>query len=56
MATTGTHAINPLLYPSLPFNAQDDFTPISLIAAVPNVLVVGPRFPVKTLKELIETI
>ena len=53
VATTGTHAINPILYPSLPFDTKEDFTPISLIAAVPNVLVVGPRFSVKTLAELI---
>ena len=38
VATTGTHAINPVLFPSLPFDAKDDFIPISLIAAVPNLL------------------
>lgn len=54
VATTGTHAINPVLFPSLPFDAKEDFIPISLIAAVPNLLVVGPKLQVKSLQELIE--
>ena len=54
VATTGTHAINPALFPSLPFDAKEDFIPISLIAAVPNLLVVGPKLQVKSLPELIE--
>lgn len=54
VATTGTHAINPALFPSLPFDAKEDFIPISLIAAVPNLLVVGPKLQVKSLQELIE--
>ncbi|MDN4016479.1 Bug family tripartite tricarboxylate transporter substrate binding protein [Zwartia panacis] len=54
VATTGTHAINPVLFPKLPFDAKRDFIPISLIAAVPNLLVVGPRLQVKSLQELIE--
>lgn len=53
VATTGTHGINPILYPSLPYDAQHDFVPISLIAAVSNVLVVGPRLNVNDLGELI---
>lgn len=53
VATTGTHAINPILYSSLPYDAQQDFVPISLIAAVPNLLVVGPRLNVNDLGELI---
>lgn len=54
VATTGTHAINPVLFPKLPFDAKRDFIPVSLIAAVPNLLVVGPRLQVKSLQELIE--
>ncbi len=54
VATTGTQAINPVLFPSLPFDAKEDFIPISLIAAVPNLLVVGPKLQVKSLQELIE--
>jgi tripartite-type tricarboxylate transporter receptor subunit TctC len=42
MGTVGTHAINAALYPKLPFDPVKDFSPISLVASVPNVLVVNP--------------
>jgi tripartite-type tricarboxylate transporter receptor subunit TctC len=53
MATTGTHTINPGLYKNMPFDAVKDFAPITIIASVPNLLVVHPDVPVKTVKELI---
>jgi tripartite-type tricarboxylate transporter receptor subunit TctC len=52
MATNGTHAINPSLYSSLSYDAVKDFTPISLLAAVPLVLVVPAASPVKTVADL----
>ena len=42
MGTVGTHAINAALYPKLPFDPVRDFTPITLVAGVPNVLVMNP--------------
>jgi tripartite-type tricarboxylate transporter receptor subunit TctC len=42
MGTVGTHAINPSLYPRMPYDAVKDFVPITLVAGVPNVLVVNP--------------
>jgi tripartite-type tricarboxylate transporter receptor subunit TctC len=42
MGTVGTHGINQSLYPSLPFDPIKDFAPITLVAAVPNVLVMNP--------------
>ena len=42
MGTVGTHAINPSLYPKMPYDAAKDFAPITLVAGVPNVLVVNP--------------
>ena len=54
MATTGTHTINPGLYRNMPFDAVKDFAPITIIASVPNLLVVHPDVPVKTVKELVE--
>ncbi|MGY4828418.1 tripartite tricarboxylate transporter substrate binding protein [Sphaerotilaceae bacterium SBD11-9] len=42
MGTVGTHAINAALYPSLPFKPIKDFAPITLVANVPNVLVMNP--------------
>src|SRR5689334_15068366 len=42
MGTVGTQAINPSLYPKMPYDAARDFAPITLVAGVPNVLVVNP--------------
>jgi tripartite-type tricarboxylate transporter receptor subunit TctC len=42
MGTVGTHAINPSLYEKMPYDAKRDFVPITLMAGVPNVLVVNP--------------
>lgn len=48
-----SHTINPALYDKLPYDAQRDFVPITLLATVPNLLVVHPSMPVKTVRELI---
>ncbi len=44
MGTVGTHGINVSLYSKMPYDAVKDFAPISLVAAVPNVLVINPAF------------
>ena len=49
----GTLAVNPTLYRKLGYNPVTDFQPISLIAKVPNIMVVHPSLPVKSVKELI---
>ena len=54
MGTVATHAINPNLYPNMPYDAARDFAPIVLIATLPNLLVVHPSLPVRSVKELIE--
>jgi tripartite-type tricarboxylate transporter receptor subunit TctC len=41
MGAVATHAINPWLYAKMPYNALTDFTPITLVAQVPNVLVMN---------------
>jgi tripartite-type tricarboxylate transporter receptor subunit TctC len=43
MGTVGTHAINAALYPKMPYDPLKDFTPLTLAAGVPNVLVVNPQ-------------
>jgi tripartite-type tricarboxylate transporter receptor subunit TctC len=48
------HAINPLIYKKLPYDGVNDFTPISLLATFPQLVLVHPSLPVKTLQELIE--
>lgn len=54
MGTVATHALNPALYKRMPYDAAKDFAPISLLAIVPNVLVVNPNFPAKSVPELVE--
>jgi tripartite-type tricarboxylate transporter receptor subunit TctC len=54
MGTVATHALNPALYKKMPYDAVKDFAPISLLAFIPNVLVVNPDFPAKSIKELID--
>jgi tripartite-type tricarboxylate transporter receptor subunit TctC len=51
-AYSGTHSINPHIYSKMPFR-ESDFTPIIWLASVPQVVVVHPSLPVKTMKELI---
>jgi len=53
MGTVGTQAINPSLYAKMPYDAQKDFAPVVLVAGVPNVLVVNPQLPVRTVPDLI---
>ncbi|WP_420868819.1 Bug family tripartite tricarboxylate transporter substrate binding protein [Cupriavidus pauculus] len=53
MTISSTQAINPSLYRSIPFDPVKDFEPISVVATVPNVLVVNPAFPAKSMAELI---
>jgi tripartite-type tricarboxylate transporter receptor subunit TctC len=47
MGTVGTHAINAALYPKMPFDPIKDFAPISLVAGVPNVMVLNPAMAQK---------
>jgi len=54
LLTTGAIAINMSLYDKVEYDAIRDFAPISLIAASPLVVAVGPALPVKTLKELLQ--
>ena len=47
-------AMAPSLYASLPYDPTKDFTPVGLVAAAPNIMVVNPDFPVHSVKDLIE--
>jgi tripartite-type tricarboxylate transporter receptor subunit TctC len=51
---TGTHAINPALYARLPYDAVKDFSPISLVASTPYLLVVNPSVPAQSVRQLID--
>ena len=48
-----SHAISPTLYAKLPFNPRDDFTFVSTMWSLPNMLVVNLDLPAKTVPELI---
>jgi tripartite-type tricarboxylate transporter receptor subunit TctC len=52
-ATVGTHAINPTLYKSLPYDAVRDFTPIALVAEAPVAIIANPALSASNLGELI---
>jgi tripartite-type tricarboxylate transporter receptor subunit TctC len=47
------HAVNPSLYPKLPYDTLTDLTPVALVAMSPSVLIVHPSVPAKTARELI---
>ena len=53
IATISTHVVNPIVHPDLRYDPLADFTFISEIASVPNVVSVHPSVPARTLAELI---
>lgn len=53
MGFVGTHAINPSLYSSLPYDNVKSFEPVSLVATATIILVLHPSLPPKSVKELI---
>ncbi len=53
LLSTTSHAINPSVYPSLPYDTLKDFATVTQVANVPTVLVVHPSVPVKTVQELV---
>jgi tripartite-type tricarboxylate transporter receptor subunit TctC len=54
VGTVSTHAINPFIYKNLQHDTVKDFQPVSLIARLPNMLVVNPKIPAKSVTELVE--
>ena len=58
MGAVATHAINPSLFAKMPYDPVRDFTPVSLVASVPNVLVINPevaaRHGIGTLGDLVK--
>jgi tripartite-type tricarboxylate transporter receptor subunit TctC len=53
MGHIGTLAVNPSLYPKLPYNPLKDFAPVAWVANVPNVLVLHPSTKASNLKEFV---
>ena len=53
LAVAASFTISPALYKQLPYDAARDFTPITMVSAFPNILVVHPSLPVASFSELI---
>jgi tripartite-type tricarboxylate transporter receptor subunit TctC len=56
LGSISTHSIGPTVYSKLPYNVNTNFTPISIVADVPLVLVVHPSVPATNLTELLALI
>jgi len=56
MAISTGFMVNPSLYAKVPYDPIKDFTAVTLVAASPNVVVVNPQVPAKTLPELVQLI
>jgi tripartite-type tricarboxylate transporter receptor subunit TctC len=54
LATVSTHGVNPAINPKLPYDALRDFTPISNLASVPNVVSAHPSLGVSDVRQLVE--
>jgi tripartite-type tricarboxylate transporter receptor subunit TctC len=56
LLTASTHAINPLLYKDMPFDAVKDFTPITLIASGPLIVSTTPSMPANNLRDFFDLV
>src|SRR5882757_5811762 len=56
MVVSTGFVVNPSLYAKVPYDAVKDFAPVKLVAVSPNVVVVNPSVPAKTLPELVQLI
>jgi tripartite-type tricarboxylate transporter receptor subunit TctC len=53
MGALSTHAVNPSLYSTMPYDAVKDFAPLSLVAITPNVLIVKTGMPIASVRDLV---
>jgi len=53
MGTVSTHAIAPSVYANVPYDIVKDFTPLTMVGTIPDLIVVNPNVPVKNLAEFI---
>jgi tripartite-type tricarboxylate transporter receptor subunit TctC len=54
--TLSSAVLNAALYRNIPFDVRRAFAPVSLIGLIPNIVVVSPRLPTATLRELVELV
>ena len=53
MLDASSYSVNPSLFPKLPYDPNKEFKTLGILAQYPNVLLVNPSFPAKTVKELV---
>ena len=53
MLDASSFAVNPSLYPKLPYDSLKAFTPVGVVALFPNVVLVNANFPAKNISELV---
>lgn len=53
VTSQSSHVANPAVTPNLPYDAVNDFAPITLIERLPNVLLINPALPIKTVAEFV---
>lgn len=53
LGSAASHAVNPALLSKVGYDAVKDFAPIINLASIPNVVIVNPQFPVKSIAELV---
>jgi tripartite-type tricarboxylate transporter receptor subunit TctC len=53
---SSSFVVNPSLYPKIPYDPYKDFTPVTVVGDAPNILLVNPSVPAKTVRELIDYI
>ena len=53
MGSVSTHAVAPSIYAKLPYDPVKDFTPLTIVATIPNVMVVRTDLPVANLKDFV---
>ena len=53
MLDASSYSVNPSLFPKLPYDPNQDFKTLAVLAQYPNVLLVNPSFPAKSVKELV---
>jgi tripartite-type tricarboxylate transporter receptor subunit TctC len=53
---SSSYVVNPSLYPKIPYDPYRDFAPVTVAGDAPNILLVNPSVPAKTVRELIDYI
>ena len=56
LVVSSSFVVNPSLYTKIPYDPERDFIPISMVADSPNVLVVNPQLPAKSVRELVDLV